>query len=281
MPDTDAIFRRLEGTWRNQLGGEWRADLGWNFLTQPRVEEPGTDDFQMRHDVMHEEIVFRHVGVARNVGVRGNVGRWRGMAYEIRINNGNTREPIHHEMGHFLLRVEENGDAPLRQGTVIRQATIPRANAMMTLGMLHLGSVGAAAGGSSRGFYGARPESLRDPGFQQRIDVEFDAKNEMIQGKGGPDFTKPLAWLASKFQDSVASQDDWVFGFRDERPSQMASGQRVEMPVTIGKLFSDFWLGRRKHEGADVDVLQYAQRVDLRFHGVRWPHVSLNTLLKQ
>ena len=61
----------------------------------------------------------------------------------------------------------------------------------------------------------------------------------------------------------------------------MASGQRVVNPVSIGNLLSDFWLAQRKVNGQTVNLLQYAQKVNLIFHGMEWPHVALNTLIKQ
>ena len=98
---------------------------------------------------------------------------------------------------------------------------------------------------------------------------------------GGPDLERPLEWLKTILADNPEGPD-WVFGFRhDEGPSQMANGQRVVNPVSIGNLLSDFWIAKRSLNGETIDTLQYAQKVNLIFHGIEWPHVAMNTLVKQ
>lgn len=274
------FFDRLEGTWQNQVDGTWLDDLGWNFISQPRRGDPGQSDFEMRFDQMRETIVFRKLdGTANNVGVTGKVGHWVAMAYEVSIQKPGG-EGIHHEMGHFLLKAKDKtGEAhePLNS-TIIRQATIPRANAMMTLGVLKPGAIDP-----SDDIYNALPHTV-DANLQADIDREFASKQTAVTQAGGPDLTKPLDWLTGKLQQAPNSPEfqDWVFEFRhDLAPSQMASGQRVDNPVEIGNLLSEFWIGSRQMNGTRIRTLQYAQKVDLIFNGMRWPHVAINTLIQQ
>ena len=201
------------------------------------------------------------------------------MAYEIEIKTPEG-DGIHHEMGHFLLKAkDESGEAhePLRS-SVIRQATIPRANAMMTLGVITPGSINP-----NDDIYGAKP-SKAEPELQAEIDEEFANKQREAAGLGGPNLEAPLDWLASRLPKPPRPLEfpDWVLDFRhDQEPSQMASGQRVPNPVGIGNLLSEFWIVSRQRDGSPLIALQYAQRVDLVFNGMRWPHVAVNTLIRQ
>lgn len=281
MTVTNDFFNRLTGRWQNKVAGVWKDEFGWNLITQPELGKAGRDDFKVRIDQMRETIEFMPLAgpPARNIGVSGEAGHWKPTAYRVDIETP-AGEGIHQEMGHFLLKVKEDGETaePLK-GQVIRQATIPRANAMMTTGILVPGSVSDAAVAAPL-FYNGKPRS-DDPLLQVKIDNAFAAAQATVTADGGPDLEKPLDWLETILRDDV-EDIDWVFGFRgDGAPSQMANGQRVVNPVGIGNLFSDFWIAKRKTDAGIIDILQYAQVVDLIFNGMKWPHIAVNTLIKQ
>lgn len=281
MTVANDFFDRLEGVWQNSLDGEWQDSFGWNFISQPKLGEPGTDDFEMRIDQMRETIRFKKLGgIARNVGITGEAGYWQAMAYECSIETPNG-DGIHHEMGHFLLKVLESGETGQNlRGDVIRQGTIPRANSMMTTGVLQPGTVADAIYEQASPFYDAKPRA-NDDRHQKLIDSELASKQKQVSDLSGPDLQRPLVWLQTILADEPVDTG-WVFGFRhDHGQSQMASGQRVSDPVSIGNLLSDFWISKKILNGETIETLQYAQRVDLIFHNMEWPHVSMNTLIKQ
>ena len=277
------FFNKLEGVWQNKLDGNWQDDLGWNFISQPRLDVPGGGDFDMRFDQMRETITFEKLdGMARNVGITGEAGFWQAMKYEIAITDPEANG-IHHEMGHLLLSVKEDGDTKESlKGPVIRQASIPRANSMMTNGTLEIASVADAIRSGAGKVYDAKPRS-DDAQMQSGIDAEISSIQNDITTMNGPDLQDPLPWLETKLGlPKTGGTFDWVFEFRnDKNPSQMANGQRVVNPVSVGNLLSDFWIGDRDRNGATIEVLQYAQKVDLVFHGIGWPHTAVNTLIKQ
>ncbi len=304
MTITNNFFNRLEGTWQNKLGGQWQDHMGWIFISQPKlnvlgkgVNVPGKNNFQMRFDQMRETIEFKKIPeLARNVGITGEAGFWQAMAYEVSIKTPNgpgIHHGIHHEMGHFLLNVLETGETPVLEngetdnqprGDVIRQATIPRANAMMTTGELKPGTIANAIDDAiakqEPPFYNAKPQANEDA-LQAQIDNDFATKQQQVTQLDGPNLERPLDWLKTILADNPIGQD-WVFEFRhDKGSSQMASGQRVVNPVSIGNLLSDFWIAKRNVNGETIEILQYAQKVNLIFHGFEWPHVAVNTLIKQ
>ena len=281
MTITNDFFNRLAGIWENKLDGQWQDNFGWNFIAQPKLGMPGSSDFGMRVDQMRESIEFKKLGgLARNIGITGEAGFWQAMSYQVSIETPDG-DGIHHEMGHFLLRVLESGDTDENlRGDVIRQASIPRANAMMTTGELKPGTISDAIAEQDSPFYDAKPQTS-DSALQALIDTEFTAKQQQVTNSAGPDLERPLDWLQTIMAANPVDQD-WVFGFRhDQSPSQMANGQRVVNPVSIGNLLSDFWIAKRDLGSETIETLQYAQKVNLIFHGMRWPHVAVNTLIKQ
>ena len=305
------FFNRLVGTWENKLNGEWRNDLGWNFISQPsepkdprnpRERVPSTHgyaEFDICFMQMQETIKFKNLeDPLRNVGRTGKVGHWVAMPYEVNIRDAKESEGkhklIHQEMGHFMMRANEDGTAERADAVdIIRQATIPRGNAMLTSGKLRSYSIKKSIrkGGD---IYDAEP-GVAQPGVdrhpaalpinikKEEIDKKFEKVCEEVKSRGGPDFTKPLSWLAERFEEKPARGfEDWVFEFRNDKdPTEIASGQRVEKPVDIGHLLSDFWISQREIEDETYTLLQYAQVVDLIFYGFKWPHVAVNTLIRQ
>ena len=163
-----------------------------------------------------------------------------------------TGDSIHHEMGHFLLKVLESGETPENlRGDVIRQATIPRANVMMTTGELKPGTIANAIAEQDTPFYDSKPRA-NDDALQALIDAEFAVKQQQVTNLSGPNLGRPLEWLRTILADNPVDQD-WVFGFRhDKGPSQMANGQRVVNPVSIGNLLSDFWIAKRGLNGETI-----------------------------
>ena len=263
------------------IGDDWQTGLGWNFLTQPRLGAEGSSDFVMRFDQMKETITFKKLPKppARNVGITGHTGHWLAMSYEVDIKDVED-QGIHHEMGHFLMKAkDESGETHHKDhAEIIRQATIPRANAMMTIGEIRPGSLDP-----NKDIYSAKPLTP-DVNLQTSINNELAEVQKSISDLDGPDVTKPLTWLSTRLptQSENPMFLDWVFDFRhDQSPSQMINGQRVVNPVGIGNLLSEFWIASRVVNEQTVTTLQYAQKVDLEFSGIAWPHIALNTLFKQ
>lgn len=75
MAIANDFFNRLQGVWQNKLDGKWQDNFGWNFISQPKLNVPGSSDFGMRVDQMRETIEFKKLGgLARNIGITGEAG---------------------------------------------------------------------------------------------------------------------------------------------------------------------------------------------------------------
>lgn len=303
---TNDFFNKLKGKWQNKLNGVWQDNWGWNIISQPMPGQTSTADFALRVDPMRETIVFKKLGVARNVGIGGEEGFWDGMSYEISIRNPLIEDPnghpdgkaIHQEMGHFLIRVisekepfallppEHSGNK--LKGQIIRQAAIPRANSFMTHGILTIGSVEDALKSTFEDidlFYNPKIKT-DDNVLQNQVNLQFQNAQQRINAVGGPNLEKLVSFLdqipVTAPQRRSRNTKDWVFSFRQSSsPTEMASGQRVPNPVSIGNLLSDFWIGDRGENNERIEILQYNQKVNIGFNQVEWPHAAVNTLIKQ
>ena len=287
---TDSFFELLEGTWQNTLSpqkikadsSQWRDNFGWQIIGQPKAGEAG--QFEFSFDRMRETITFKPLsGAARNVGVSGEEGFWRSMKYDVEIINPSLAH-IHQEVGHFLMKVIKKQDGNFTseafEGNILRQASIPRANAMLTSGVLSPKSAKDFVDANQQNpFYNATPSSS-DNELQQKVRLAFDSVNRDIIGSGGPDFTQTTQFIIDT-DPGTKIKNDWEFDFRiNASPSEMVSGQRVNNHVSIGNLLSDFWIGSRLIDGVEREILQYTQQVDIHFNGTIWPHVAVNTLIK-
>ena len=209
MTITNDFFNKLlkkneeQGVWENKLNDEWLDTQGWNVITQPQLGNPAKEDFAVRVDQMRETITFKFIGGrARNIGVTGQAGFWQAISYEVDVKTPKG-ESIHHEMGHFLLNVLKDGETEKElEGNILRQASIPHANSMLTAGILKPESITDAIDAQVTVFYNAKP-SVDDEELQAKINDAFDAKQEGIMALGGPDFEKPLVWLGEQFTETV------------------------------------------------------------------------------
>ena len=289
------IFELLVGTWKNMLDCEWMPELGWNFIIQPRPTpyKPTDAKFMIRYMQMLETLEISSLkdpDPLRNVGLTGEAGSWLAKYYETYIEDANKEvedgkhEFLHQEVGHFLMNVtNKEGDTKKDdKAPIIRQATVSPTNTTLTTGKIKRGEIKDA-----KDIYDARPHAISGfiPSFidPEKINKEFEKTKDEIDRKGGPDFTKSLKWLRERYQDRVAGGfEDWVFHFGNKWPSpEMVSGQRVADTVHTCNLRSDFWISQREIKGSPQTLLQYAQVIDLEFHGFKWPHVVVNTLIKQ
>jgi hypothetical protein len=281
MSKANEFFDRLEGIWENRLDGRWQDHFGWNFLAHPKPGRAGQKEFAFRFDQMRETATFRTVpGLARNISVTGRTEHWRAMSYQISVERPDGAA-IHQELGHFLLRVLENGETPNSlRGDVIRPPTVPRANALMSAGELRRGRITDAVNEQKCLSYDLKPRAA-DRRLQELIDSEFSLLQKEVTSVGGPDPRHGLGWL-SGVVTAPPIGEEWVFEFGDsDAVACMASGQHLFHPVLVGNWLSDFWIVRREWSGRIIDTLAYIQRVTLSFKGVEWPHVAVNTLVKQ
>lgn len=281
LPENQGFVRLSPGPLKatDQLGpladllGTWVGSRGWNLIAVPQ----GAKGFKLLIERTTETMTFTPVGaLVPNRG--GTVGTLLipAVHYDLRVANAETDEPLHIENGMWLLL----NDHPL-DSHVARLATIPHGDSVLAIGA-HSVIQGPPAIPDNSAF----PDTGR-PQPAGYTDPYISAKTPGFSTKNPNQTLKDVI----KTQNIVKTTTLSV--------STVPNGGIVNIPfitqhADLTKFTSVLWIETvRVTDSAgkvsEFDQLQYSQQADLHFlprfddpkRLIMWPHISLNTLLKQ
>jgi hypothetical protein len=253
------------------LVGTWIGSHGWELIAVP-TQSNGSEGFRLIVRPYIEVLTFSAIGapVPNRGGPAGDTFV-TGLLYDTRITDLETNEPLHLENGMWLYLGEgveqpisrlasiPHGDALLALGTSITVAgppeipsisAIPDAGPDMPLGYTdsYLTAVD--------GFHPGRPNDVLQQAIAGKDVVQTITLSASTQDGGG---IASIPFVASNANATAFSCTFWIETIRD--------------PAT----------------GDEVQQLQYSQQTDIEFlpqfgnpgQLIMWPHVNVNTLLKQ
>lgn len=269
------------------LVGTWTGKLGWNLIAVPR---PGDEDgFTLLVRPYYETITFTALGVLVPDRGASEILNIYGLEYSLSVSDLLTNLPLHLENGMWLyVKDPQDSQSP----TIVRQATVPHGNSVLALGnsqqadgpptipVIDALPVGNPFNPPQDGYTdpylfpppprvpGQPPFSTRDPNEVLRAAIE------------GQNILNTLTL-------SVSTQTG-------------DGGGIVNIPFIVKNanataFNATFWLETVENQetGEQFDQLQYSQQTNLEFikcgsgcsddgNGlIVWPHVNVNTLVKQ
>jgi hypothetical protein len=284
-------FKQLPGTWRSLPGH------GWNMIALPFADGPS--HYRLLCNQYNEDLKFSIVdkgvpnrGISQStptvqtdqfVVTLGYVQNIEQIAAEDFPHSGEAGGPglaIHHEPGLFLNMTNETTN----DITIARLATIPHGDSVLGLGtssehsgapkIPKLNGLPIGVSHNLRNRYLAPYKHFRDNPFRNVFDPTepndlLDAANQ------GVDIVK-----TTKLEFDTACESGGISNI----PFVVKQANAAEMKST-------FWiqeLASKDEKGRPELRLQYSQVVLLDFFGrpdgfpgkIRWPHVSINTLVK-
>ena len=296
-PDDLRLLARLEGTWKNEPELRGR---GWNMIALPFATQGTPFNFRLLLNQYDETLTFENVGGCipnRGIEISGNGAVdtdqfIAGLDYQQSIAQihaedrpasgraGERGDPIHHEPGLFLAMKNHT----TRGHDIARLGTIPHGNALLALG-------------NSSEIEG--PPVIPDiSGLPIGVDQDLNGKylepyrhyrDDPFRGRFDP--TRPNALLRfANARVDIARTTQFEFD------STAASGGILNIPfierqADTTEVRATFWVQELepRHAGAKPELrLQYSQVVMLDFFDrtdgepglIKWPHVSINTMVK-
>lgn len=254
----------------SHLLGTWVGNKGWNLIAVPNPAQ----GFLLLVRPYYESITFSSIGApAPNRGGTENLFV-TGLQYELRVTDAETSQPLHIETGMWLfLNPAENPGSP----PIVRQSVIPHGDSLLALGNY---------------FIADGPPKIPD----------IDALP--VTGAGAPlGYVDPYLVPMPEFnktnpnktlQDAIKDQD--ILRTITLDVSTENSGGIVNIPFIVknanaSAFQAQFWIEKVKDKdsGAVFEQLQYSQQTNLNFlprfdnpnELIMWPHVNINTLVKQ
>jgi hypothetical protein len=250
------------------LIGTWIGSRGFELIAVP-----AKPDFRLIVRPYVEVITFSALGAP--VPNRGHTHDIfiSGLLYQIRISDLQTNHPLHLENGMWLNLGE--GQDP----QIVRQASIPHGDVLMALGASSTvqgpPEIAKIKGAPSD----TGPNTL--PGYTDAYDVFVDGFNPrspndvLTEAIAGQDITKTVTLTVST-----------------ENHGGIVNIPFVDAEANAISFAAAYWIETVKDPttGDEFQQLQYSQQTNLRFLQkfggapgdlIVWPHVNVNTLLKQ
>lgn len=288
----------------SRLQGSWVGMDGFNLIAMPRLGTKPTDlgDFVLAASPYVETLTFSNAGApARNRGgdedqfitaleyhqrITANPG-----ADQASLNDDADDAPVHSgellhvETGMFLnlsqIKDNNHNDLPSPKFNIARSATIPHGNSIMLLG--------------EPPTVADEPPTIDDVSTLPDPSDFRPGYKEPYLLKKPPHFENPNLLLKQHLAKQKKLGLDVIrtimFSF-----SSVNSGGILNVPFIKNRadttfMESTFWLETVRVRGTnqEFDQLQYTQTIGIDFHHfehgnpklIGWPHVTVNTLVKQ
>ena len=251
------------------LLGTWIGNRGWNLIAVPHQRS-----FLLLVRPYVETITFAPIGALVPNRAPTETLMIPGVEYSLRIADAETNEAMHIENGMWLLVNDpQDPTAP----PIARQAAVPHGDSVLALG-------------NSKVTYG--PPEIPD------------ISSLPITGEGGPfGYTDPYLTPLPGFtktnpnatlRAAIAGQN--IVETTTIRVSTDPPGGIVNIPFIVKnadarRFAATYWIEKVKDTatGTVFQQLQYSQQTDLFFlprvddpnQLILWPHVNINTLVKQ
>jgi hypothetical protein len=268
--------------------GTW-VGSGFNLIARPDNQHHHA--FMLVLNATHELMTFKGLGadVPNRGSVQGDINV-QGVSYVQQVNDRALNSAIHFENG-LWLRVPETSDPPAGE-SYVRKATIPHGDSILAQST----SFGGREGGPeidpvfSQPFSGSipplnkRPKQPRnefDEQFTARVPLEFLPAGV----KAGEAVRNPASILAAATKGQTIDSSVEI-RLTSEKPDGSDSVLNIPFVVrnaNVVRLEAIYWIETVRHPNGRGQFLQlqYVQRVILDFLSVRWPHISVATLVKQ
>jgi hypothetical protein len=266
------------------LVGTWTGNLGWNLIAVP---VPGrAEGFTLLMRPYYETITFTPLGVLVPDRGASEILNIFGVEYSLRVSDLLNHQPLHLENGMWLYT--NDPQAP-NSPTIVRQAVVPHGNSVLALGSSQQGD-----GPPTIPVLDTYPVGNPDPPLLDYT-VPYTVTPPVVPG---PPFN--TADANEVLREAIKNQNilsTLTLSVSTQPPG--GGGGILNIPfiqknANATSFSATFWIETVENgvTGEQFDQLQYSQQTNLEFIKcgsgcsdgsglVVWPHVNVNTLVRQ
>jgi hypothetical protein len=272
------------------LAGAWHG-VGFNTIWRPHFPDAPQDRF-LELNLTSETLAFTPIkGAIPNRGLlQGDINMF-GLTYMQQISDSSDDSGLHIEPGIWAIVPETT--SPAEQATVIRMASIPHGTVILTQG-----TVSIEAGAPTIPDNNIIPFGIgQTPPPNSQFPTEAQAFAEMNLAVQSAFRSPPQPGITQEMVQNPNSVLQAALAERTVRSTTTLTVSTTDLPVPGGGtantaflqagnanatiVSATFWIETVQNPtGPDVLQLQYSQTVMLDFNGLRWPHVTVSTLVR-
>jgi hypothetical protein len=258
----------------SNLIGTWVGNFGWNVIAVPKMFD-GRLGFELLVRPYYETITFAPIGAP--VPDRGGAKTLflTGLHYDLRVTDSQTNQPLHIENGMWLLlnQVDVPGGP-----TIVRQSVIPHGDSLLALGHWTV-TQGAPKIPDNNALpfpVAGAPDGYIEPYRVTAMGSAWQAAN--------PNKTLQDAIKKQKILQTIN------IGVNTQPGGGIVNIPFIKKHANASTFVGTFWIELVENkDGSQFEQLQYTQQTNLEFIPqfqnpkklITWPHVNVNTLVKQ
>lgn len=196
-----------------------------------------------------------------------------GLRYKQKVYDQVTGDMIHVEDGSWM-NVPATHVLPCQGRTILRQLTVPHGNAVLAQSTLLTKTKERPVVHELN----TRPTGPRvdEPGYLDPI-----LKAVLPEGITQKDILNPNRLLQKVLKKQKIRQTTTI-SMSTSPAGGIVNSPYVKENADTTSLEATFWITKvRAEDGSSFLQLQYTQTIILEFNGIKWPHVSVGTLVKK
>ena len=266
------------------LTGTWVGNNGWNLVAVPGPQPP-SDSFKLLIAPYTEILTFTPVGaLVPNRG--GNSEQFvPALFYELRIADKETGRPLHAENGMWLL-LDNVTPSEIVEYTIARQASVPHGDSVMALGN-YSKSMGAPIIKNKTAI--PSTEQTGPPPILGYTDT-YDPK---VEDFSASNYNGTLQSFIAEMPSNLSIVKTTTLEVSTANSGGITNIPFIKKHADASSFEATYWIEevQNSETGQIYLQLQYSQQTILEFitkfgqtdpnTRIHWPHVNVNTLLKQ
>ncbi len=263
-------FRELPGVWRGE---------GFNLISRPDEQEG--KEFFLQLSATHEILEFTQIGAPiPNRGTEQGDIFFLGVHYLQQISDAETNGALHLEPG-IWINVPAT-TAPAAPASVARLATIPHGDALVAQGSsFEVNGGPQIAVESSTPLQQGTETPLTDRGYLAPFSATTPPAGIPQAAIADPNLVLRNAIAGQNIVKTTVIEIDTETQI-GQSPGGIENIAFVDVNANAVRMSATFWIEvvEHVHGLGQFLQLQYTQKVFLRFLGIDWPHITVETLVK-
>ncbi|MCB0176576.1 MAG: hypothetical protein KDJ97_39115 [Anaerolineae bacterium] len=258
-----------------ELAGKWvGTGNGWNVIAVPDANKT----FNLEVHQFNETINVRMgATTVPNKGGPAGLQVTRALEYDLSVTQVGTGAGLHIENGMWLM-IDDSGTPDSTETPIVRQSIVPHGNSVLLLGKAFIDAGPPKISKINTLPLDLKHQQITAAGYIQQY---RDIAKRSVRKNGFPDVLNPNQTLVDALEGQTVT-NTITLDVSTDNDGGIASIPFIDKHADVVSFASTFWIETvTDSQGSQKQQLQYSQLTLILFDNVFWPHVDVNTLVKQ